>query len=263
MHKNRAKDRPNSRQTATKYDASPKCQKRSKGSIDRHRDANPKTPPPKSKTEGKHTHPQLSQHSHRVPARVLHKRARDDLHCIRNSPERPTLNARGEGLGFGVEPDGDGWGEKGSLLASSFGVKRRKRWRDRRAVRMKARQRFRKGRYMTPNWRGRRPATSLQTTRLACLKALIEPKCPRPGAQTTPTSDEGSERELTHLNRPSTRHQTGVKHHIPRHTHSIGKVPVDLVEDVLGRPAEKDRARFRGAAFDEEREVSVGWEGDG
>lgn len=59
----------------------------------------------------------------------------------------------------------------------------------------------------------------------------------------------------THLNSTPTRHQRRVKHHIPRHTHRIRKVAVDLIQDILRRAAQEDRAGFRRVALDEECEV--------
>jgi hypothetical protein len=60
---------------------------------------------------------------------------------------------------------------------------------------------------------------------------------------------------LTHLGSTPTGHQPRVEHHVSGHAHRIRKVPVDLVEDILGRATEENRAGFGGDAVDEEREV--------
>lgn len=60
-----------------------------------------------------------------------------------------------------------------------------------------------------------------------------------------------------HLGRATTGRKSRVEEHVPRHGHRIGEVPVDLVQDVLGRPAEEDRARLGLLALGEEGEVLV------
>ena len=61
-----------------------------------------------------------------------------------------------------------------------------------------------------------------------------------------------------HLDCAAAGHERGVEDDVARDGHGVGQVPVDLVQDVLGRPAEEDRACLRGRAFRQEGEVSVG-----
>ena len=66
-----------------------------------------------------------------------------------------------------------------------------------------------------------------------------------------------------HLDCAAARHERGVEDDVARDGHGVGQVPVDLVQDVLGRPAEEDRACLWGRAFRQEGEVSVGQIGMG
>ena len=60
-----------------------------------------------------------------------------------------------------------------------------------------------------------------------------------------------------HLCRAATRRERGIEEHVPRDAHCVREVTVDLVQDVLGRPAEEDCARLRVGALGEEGEVLV------
>jgi hypothetical protein len=59
-----------------------------------------------------------------------------------------------------------------------------------------------------------------------------------------------------HLSRTSTRSERWVENDVPGDRHGIGKVPVDLVQDILGRSSEQDGACLGGLAFRQEGEVS-------
>ena len=61
-----------------------------------------------------------------------------------------------------------------------------------------------------------------------------------------------------HLDRPTARHERGVEDDVARDGHGVRQVAIDLVQDVLGRPAEEDGACFWGRAFRQEGKVSVG-----
>lgn len=61
----------------------------------------------------------------------------------------------------------------------------------------------------------------------------------------------------SHLRRAAARCKRGVKEDVARDRHRVREVAVDLVQDVLGRAAEEDRARLRLLALGEEREVLV------
>ena len=98
--------------------------------------------------------PELSQHTDGITTAVLHKRAGDDLHRVRNSAERPALDARDA----------------------------------------------------------------------PCLRVQTD-------------ADR-------HLGRAAARCEDRVEEHVPRDGHRVCEVAVDLVEDVLGRAAEKDCAGF-------------------
>jgi len=63
-----------------------------------------------------------------------------------------------------------------------------------------------------------------------------------------------------HLDRAATGHERRVEDDVARDGHGVGQVAVDLVQDVFGRPAEEDGARFGGRAFGQEGEVSA-WNG--
>lgn len=58
-----------------------------------------------------------------------------------------------------------------------------------------------------------------------------------------------------HLDRAAAGHERRVKDDVARDGHGVGQVAVDLVQDVFGRPAEEDGARFGGRAFGQEGEV--------
>jgi len=64
-----------------------------------------------------------------------------------------------------------------------------------------------------------------------------------------------------HLDRAATGHKRGVENDVARDGHGVCQVAVDLVQDVLGWPTEEDGACFRGRAFGQESEVSVGGKG--
>jgi hypothetical protein len=59
-----------------------------------------------------------------------------------------------------------------------------------------------------------------------------------------------------HLSHSATRNKCQVEHDISRNRHCIGKVTVDLVQDVFGWSAKEDGACFWGCAFGQEGEVS-------
>jgi hypothetical protein len=59
-----------------------------------------------------------------------------------------------------------------------------------------------------------------------------------------------------HLDRSATRNERRVEHDVSRDGHRIGKVTVDLVQDVFGWSAKEDGTRFWGCAFGQEGEVS-------
>lgn len=61
----------------------------------------------------------------------------------------------------------------------------------------------------------------------------------------------------SHLNGTTTGGKTGVEDDVPGNGHSVLKVPLDLVDDVLGRAAEKDSASLGVLALSEEGEVLV------
>src|SRR5262249_55327030 len=51
--------------------------------------------------------------------------------------------------------------------------------------------------------------------------------------------------------------EPGVEHDVPRHAHGVLQVPLNLVQDVLRRAPEEDRAGLWILALREEREVPV------
>ena len=59
-----------------------------------------------------------------------------------------------------------------------------------------------------------------------------------------------------HLGRTPTWDQRRVEEHVARDGHRISEIAVNLVQDILRRPTEKDRAGFWCLALSEEGEVS-------
>ncbi len=65
-----------------------------------------------------------------------------------------------------------------------------------------------------------------------------------------------------HLDRAAAGQERRVEDDVARDGHGVGQVAVDLVQDVLGRPAEEDGAGLGSRAFGQEGEVSAilcGW----
>ena len=61
-----------------------------------------------------------------------------------------------------------------------------------------------------------------------------------------------------HLGCTAAGRKDGVEDDVPRDGHRVREVPVDLVQDVLRRPAQQDRARLRRRALGQEGEVPAG-----
>ena len=94
-----------------------------------------------------------------------------------------------------------------------------------------------------------RPRDNLQRVRNGPIRPRLNPRhAPRLILQSNTNR---------HLRRTPTRRQRRIENHVPRHAHSISKIPIDLVQNVFGRTAQEDGAGFGRRAFGEEREVLV------